>query len=66
MIQPSQVRLTARLKVMDMKNGLVLNTRVFEAHEPAPSEDAAGAARAAGAVVRKILDEMIPFALNQL
>ncbi len=66
MVQPSQVRLTARLKVMDMKNGIVLDTQVFEVLEPAPSEDAAGAARAANAAVRKILDEMVPFALNHV
>lgn len=66
MIQPSQVRLIARIKIMDMKSGIVLDTRVFEAFEPAPSEDAAGAARAANAAVRKILDEMVPFALNHV
>jgi cholesterol transport system auxiliary component len=66
MVQPSQVRLTARLKIMDMKSGIVLDTRVFEVVEPAPSEDAAGAARAANGAVRKILNEMIPFALGQV
>jgi cholesterol transport system auxiliary component len=66
MMQPGQVRLTARLKIIDMKSGIVLNTQVFEALEPVPSEDATGAARAANAAVRKILSEMMPFALNHL
>ena len=66
MIQPSQLRLTARIKIMDMKSGLVLNTQVFEARAPAPSDDAAGAARAANAAVQKILGEMVPFALDHL
>jgi cholesterol transport system auxiliary component len=66
MMQPGQVRLTARMKIIDMKSGIVLNTQVFEALEPVPSEDATGAARAANAAVRKILSEMMPFALNHL
>lgn len=66
MMQPGQVRLTARMKIIDMKSGIVLNTQVFEALEPVPSEDATGAARAANAAVRKILSEMVPFALNHL
>jgi cholesterol transport system auxiliary component len=64
MTQPSRVRLTARIKVVDMKSGHVLGTQVFEALEPAPSEDAYGAARAANAAVRKVLGEMVPFALR--
>ncbi len=58
----SQVRFTARIKVVDMKSGHVLGTQVFEALEPAPSEDAYGAARAANAAVQKALGEMIRFA----
>ena len=66
MTQPSRVRLTARIKVVDMKSGHVLGTRVFEALEPAPSEDAYGAAQAANAAVRKVLGDMIPFTLQYL
>jgi cholesterol transport system auxiliary component len=61
---PSRVRLITRIKVVQMKNGHVLETRLFEAIEPAPSENAAGAARAANAAVQKVLGEMIPFALR--
>lgn len=66
MTTPSQVRLIARIKVVEMKSGHVLETRLFEAMEPAPTENAAGAARAANAAVRKVLSEMIPFALRAL
>ena len=41
-------------------------TQVFEVFEPAPSEDAYGAARAANAAVQKLLGDMIPFALRYL
>ena len=63
-VRPSQVRLTARIKVINMKSGHVLGTQVFEVVEPAPSEDAYGAARAANAAVQKLLADMLPFALR--
>lgn len=66
MTRPSQVRLITRLKVVEMKSGHVLETRLFEAIAPAPSENAAGAARAANAVVQQVLSEMVPFALRTL
>ena len=66
MTQPSRVRLTARIKVLSMRNGHVLATQVFEVFEPAPSEDAYGAARAANVAVQKLLGDMIPFALRYL
>jgi len=66
MTRPSQGRLITRLKVVEMKSGHVLETRLFEAVAPAPSENAAGAARAANAVVQQVLNEMVPFALRAL
>ena len=66
MTMPSRVRLITRIKVVEMKSGHVLETRLFEALEPAPSENAAGAARAANAAVQKVLGEMVPFALRAL
>ena len=66
MTRPSQVRLITRLKVVEMKSGHVLETRLFEAIAPTPSENAAGAARAANAVVQQVLSEMVPFALRAL
>lgn len=64
MTQPSRVRLMARIKMVDLKSGHVLGTQVFEAVEPAPSEDANGAARAANAAVQKVLEQMVRFALR--
>jgi cholesterol transport system auxiliary component len=66
MTQPSRVRLMARIKVVDLKSGHVLGTQVFEAVEPAPSEDASGAARAANAAVQKVLEQMVRFVLRYL
>jgi len=66
MTRPSQVRLTARIKVLNMRNGQVLATQVFEATATAPSEDAYGAARAANAAVEKLLGDIVPFALRYL
>jgi cholesterol transport system auxiliary component len=66
MTRPSQVRLMARIKLMDLKTGHVLGTRVFEALEPAPSEDANGAARAANAATQKVLGQMTSFVLRYL
>ena len=66
MTMPSRVRLITRIKVVEMKSGHVLETRLFEAIESAPSENAAGAARAANAAVQKVLSEMVPFALRTL
>lgn len=66
MIQPSRVRFTARIKVVDLKSNQVLGTQVFEAVEPAPSEDASGAAQAANRATRKVLSEMTSFVLRYL
>lgn len=66
MTRPSQVRIVARLKVVDMKTRHVLDTRLFEAVAPAPSDDAAGAAQAAGVALERLLSEMLPFALKSM
>ncbi len=63
---PSRVRLIVRLKVVEMKSGHILETRLFEALETAPSDNAAGAARAANVAVQKLLSEMVPFVLRAL
>lgn len=62
--QPSRVRFAARIKVLSMKDRQVLGTQVFEVVEPAPSEDAYGAARAANLALEKLLSDMVPFALR--
>lgn len=61
---PSRVRLAVRVKVIDMKNGHVLGTQVFDAVEPAPSDDAYGAVRAANAAVQKVLGDIVGFTLR--
>lgn len=63
--QPSRVRLTTRIKVLNMKSGHVLATQVFEVIESAPSEDAYGAAQAANKALHKLLNDLVPFALRQ-
>ncbi|HPF57499.1 MAG TPA: ABC-type transport auxiliary lipoprotein family protein [Candidatus Competibacteraceae bacterium] len=66
MTMPSRVRLTVRLKVVDMKNRQVLGTQIFEAVEPAPSGNAYGGVQAANAAMHKVLSEMVPFTLSYL
>jgi len=66
MTQPSQVRLTLRSTVVDMKNRQVLGAQIFEAVEPAPSENAFGGVQAANAAMQKVLGEMILFVLNYM
>lgn len=66
MQQPSQLRLTVRAQVMAATSGHVLATRVFEVATPAPSDNAEGAARAANAAVRTMLEQLTPFVLASL
>lgn len=66
MTQPSQVRLTVRGKIVDMKSRQVLGTQIFQAVTPAPSENALGGAQAANAAVQQVLNEMVPFVLSYL
>lgn len=61
---PSRVRLAVRVKVIDMKNGHVLGTQVFDTVEPAPSDDAYGAVQAANAAVQKVLGDIVGFTLR--
>jgi cholesterol transport system auxiliary component len=53
--RPSRVRFTLRLELTDVAARSILGTRELEALEPAPSEDAAGGAAAANAVVKRVL-----------
>jgi cholesterol transport system auxiliary component len=55
--RPSRVRCTLRLQLTDVAGHRILGTRELEALEPAPSEDAAGGAVAAGTAVRRALSE---------
>jgi cholesterol transport system auxiliary component len=62
--QPSRVRVTLRAKLIDVATSHVLSTQLFEAVEPAPSEDAAGGVQAANRAVARLLGEITAFVLN--
>ena len=60
---PSKVRFTLRAKLFDVASGHVLATQLFEAVEPAPSEDAYGGVLAANAAAQQILGQIRDFVL---
>lgn len=62
--KPSRVRLTLRAKLFEPNSGQVLATQLFEATEPAPSEDAEGGVRAANKAVEKVLEELAGFVME--
>lgn len=64
--QPSQVRVTLRAKLIDVASSHILSTQLFEAVEPAPSEDAAGGVQAANLAVARLLREVTEFVLNHM
>jgi cholesterol transport system auxiliary component len=57
--QPSRVRVTARLQLVDLKKSTILGTRVFETVENAPSENAYGGVLAANRAVAGLLDQIV-------
>lgn len=59
----SHARLALRAKLYDLATRQILATQIFEAAEPAPSEDAYGGVRAANAAVKRLLDEIANFVL---
>ena len=59
--RPSRVRLTLRVCLIDISANRVLASRLFEIHEPAPSEDAYGGVQAANAAVTGTLREIAEF-----
>lgn len=62
--QPSQVRITLRAKLIDTNTFRVLATRVFQAVEPAPSENAYGGVQAANLALGRLLQEIADFVLK--
>lgn len=56
--QPSRVRVTARVQLVDLKEPTILGTRAFEAVEIAPSENAYGGVLAANRAVAGLLDQI--------
>jgi len=57
--QPSRVRVTARLQLVDLKESTILGARAFEAVENAPSENAYGGVLAANRAVTSMLDQIV-------
>jgi cholesterol transport system auxiliary component len=64
MTTPSQVRLTLRAKLFDVRTGDVLGTQLFEAVEYAPSEDAYGGVQAANLGLKRILEQLTDFVVS--
>jgi cholesterol transport system auxiliary component len=56
--QPSRVRLSLRIQIVELKSLGVVGTREFEALEEAPSDDAYGGVIAANRAVGRILNEV--------
>jgi len=57
--QPSRVRVTAQLQLVDLKESTILGSRAFEAVENAPSENAYGGVLAANRAVAGLLDQIV-------
>jgi cholesterol transport system auxiliary component len=57
--QPSRVRITARLQLVDLKESTIIGTRTFETVENAPSENAYGGVLAANRAVAGLLDQIV-------
>ncbi|OQW32692.1 MAG: hypothetical protein A4E19_04845 [Nitrospira sp. SG-bin1] len=56
--QPSRVRLTARMQLVDMKQSSIVGMQTFEVAEPASSENAYGGVLAANRAVAVMLDQV--------
>lgn len=56
--RPSQIRLTLRAQLVDLKQLRPIGTKIFEVLEPAPSEDAYGGVLAANRAVARLLSEL--------
>ena len=63
---PSQVRLKVRAQLIDMRRRTVLATRIIEAVEPAPSEDAYGGVVAANKALSRVLEELAQFCVGEV
>lgn len=66
LIHPSKVRLTIRVKLVDIKSEHIITTQVFESLEAAPSEDVYGAVRASNFAVQKIVSDIVLFTIKNI
>ncbi|MFA6901791.1 MAG: ABC-type transport auxiliary lipoprotein family protein [Gallionellaceae bacterium] len=62
---PSQVRLTLRVQLIDMRNKAVLATREFDVTEPATSDDPYGGVLAANRAVKTALQQIADFCVQE-
>ncbi len=60
--QPSRVRIALRVQLIDAGSRALLATRVFEAEEPAASDDAYGGVQAFNRAAARLLPEIAAFA----
>ncbi len=64
--QPSRVRFTLRVQLLDMTKRTILDTKLFDVTEIAPTEDAAGGVVATNRVVQVVLEQLAEFVKTQL
>lgn len=62
--RPSQVQLTLRAQLIDVRGERLLATRQFDAVETATSEDAYGGVIAANRLLQRVLGELAEFCVN--
>ena len=63
--QPSQVRLTIRAQLINLRENIVLATREFDVAEDAPSDDPYGGVIAANRAVKIILQQIADFSAQE-
>ncbi|MEK7989747.1 MAG: ABC-type transport auxiliary lipoprotein family protein [Thiotrichaceae bacterium] len=63
---PSRVRFTLRVQLLNMAQRAILDTKVFDVTEIAPSEDAAGGVIATNRAVQVALEQLAEFVVKHL
>lgn len=63
---PSQERLVVRVKLVDLRRGVLLVSRVLDYSVPAPSEDAHGGVVAANEALRRLATEVVELSRKAL
>jgi cholesterol transport system auxiliary component len=62
---PSQVELSLRVELIDVRAKRVLATRLFDATEPALTENASGGVAAANVAVQRVLEQVADFCVAE-
>ena len=60
--RPSEVRVALRVRLVDLRSGRILATRLFDETEPAPDDTAYGGVQAINRVLARLLPEVADFA----